>query len=339
MARRSTLQHDPRIAGDPELSARPDAPGYDSPSARAPRRGRWSGGGGRWLVWVGRIILWALIVVIVVNGVRAPFERYTQQNNATPQAAPQVDKGFPTARGMAFAAQFAGVYLNFSPEDAPSRAGKLAAFLPDGSDQQLGWDGAGKMAAVAIQPYDIEASDAQNAIVSVAFQSGPRRLILSVPIYYAGDDSGKGFVVSGRPALLPAPAPADLPQLAQPEGDEAAAAELKPQLEGFFKDYASGDTAGLQRYVAAGKSVSSFGGAFTFGELKKVVVPVGGATREIQAVVVWIVPSGAVPSADPSATDAAAADGRLEQAYRLTVEKQGDKWYVDEIRGAGRAVG
>jgi hypothetical protein len=236
---------------------------------------------------------------------------------------------------MAFAAQFAGVYLNFSPEDAPSRAGKLAAFLPDGSDQQLGWDGAGKMAAVAIQPYDIEAPDAQNAIVSVAFQSGPRRLILSVPIYYAGDDSGKGFVVSGRPALLPAPAPADLPQLAQPEGDEAAAAELKPQLEGFFKDYASGDTAGLQRYVAAGKSVASF----TFAELKKVVVPVGGATREIQAVVVWIVPSGAVPSADPSATDAVAADGRLEQAYRLTVEKQGDKWYVDEIRGAGRAVG
>ncbi|MEW9553550.1 conjugal transfer protein [Nonomuraea sp. NPDC050783] len=248
------------------------------------------------------------------------------------------EKGFPAGRGMAFAAQFAGVYLNFSPDDAESRSSKLAAFLPDASDPQLGWDGFGKLAAVAIQPYDIEVADAQNAVVSVAFQSGPRRMMLSVPVYYSGDDAGKRFVVSGRPAILPAPAPAELPQVAPPETDDAAAAELKPQLEGFFKDYASGDTAGLQRYVAAGRSLPSFGGAFTFADLKKVVVPVGGATREIQAVVVWVVgPNGDTPPT-PNATDPAAAGARLEQAYRLTVEKQGDKWFVADIRGAGRVV-
>ncbi|GAB2946258.1 conjugal transfer protein [Nonomuraea fastidiosa] len=238
---------------------------------------------------------------------------------------------------MAFAAQFAGVYLNFNPEDAASRSGKLAAFLAAGMDPQMGWDGYGKLSAVAIQPYDIEVSDAQNAVVSVAFQTGPRRMILTVPIYYSGDSSGR-FAVSGRPAVLPAPAPADVPQAAAPETDDAAAAELKPQLEGFFKEYASGDTAGLQRYVAAGKSLPSFGGAFTFSQLKEVVVPVGGATREIQAVVVWAVPNGsATPS--PDATDPAAVGGTLEQAYRLTVEKQGDKWFVADIRGGGRSVG
>jgi hypothetical protein len=237
---------------------------------------------------------------------------------------------------MAFAAQFAGVYLNFSPESAASRERKLAAFLPDASDPQLGWDGLGEMAAVAIQPYDIEAADAHNAVVSVAFQSGPRRLLLSVPIYYSGD-AGKRFVVSGRPAILPAPAPAELPQVAPPETDDVAAAELKSQLEGFFKVYADGDTAGLQRFVAAGRSLPSLGHAFTFAELKKVVVPVGGATREIQAVVVWVVPNGEAP-ATPNATDSAAVGARLEQAYRLTVEKQGDKWFVADIRGAGRVV-
>ncbi|SDI80769.1 conjugal transfer protein [Nonomuraea jiangxiensis] len=249
----------------------------------------------------------------------------------------QVNHGFPAERGMAFAAQFAGVYLNFNPDDAASRSRKLAAFLAEGMDSQMGWDGYGQMAAVAIQPYDIEASDANNAVVSVAFQTGPRRLMLSVPIYYSGDDGGRRFAVVGRPAVLPAPAPAEVPQLAPPEIDEAATAELKPQLEGFFTDYASG-APGLQRYVAAGKSLPSFGGTFTFAELKQVVVPVGGATREIQAVVVWSVPNGEVP-ATPDATDPAAVGGRLEQAYRLTVEKQGDKWFVADIRGAGRVVG
>ncbi|MEV0165461.1 conjugal transfer protein [Nonomuraea fuscirosea] len=238
---------------------------------------------------------------------------------------------------MAFAAQFAGVYLNFSPEDAASRSSKLKAFLAEGMDPQLGWDGYGKLAAVAIQPYDIEASDDKNAVVNVAYQSGPRRMMLSVPVYYSGDDAGRRFVISGRPAILPAPAPADLPQVAAPETDDAAAAELKPQLEGFFKDYASGDTGGLQRYVAAGKSLPSFAGAFTFSQLKEVVVPVGGATREIQAVVVWAVPSDPPPT--PNSTDPAVVGGTLEQAYRLTVEKQGDKWFVADIRGGGRVAG
>ncbi|MEV0591600.1 conjugal transfer protein [Nonomuraea cavernae] len=312
---------------------------YDVPPPRRSRRG-WSGGGGRWLVWTGRIILWALIVVIVVNGVRAPFERFTQQEVAAPNGVVDVHHGFPVDRGMAFAAQFAGVYLNFNPADAASRAGKLDAFLADGMSPQLGWDGNGKLAAVAIQPYDIRADDASNAVVTVSFQSGARRLMLSVPIYYSGDDDDGGrFVVSGRPAILPAPAPADLPQIAEPEGDDVAAAELKPQLEGFFKAYASGDTAGLQRYLAVGKSLPSFGGAFTFGGLQELVVPVGGATREIKAVVVWVVPTGAAPPTDPNATDPSEVAGRLEQAYHLTVDKQGDKWYVNDIRGAGRAVG
>ncbi|MFI6500564.1 conjugal transfer protein [Nonomuraea typhae] len=276
----------------------------------------------------------------MVNGVRALFERATAANTPAANGTSQVGPGFPSDRASAFAAQFAGVYLNFTAADAASRAGKLGPFLPDGADQQFGWDGYGRLGAVGVQPYDIEVIDTRNAVVSVVFQTGSRRLLLSVPVYYSGEDAGRKFVVSGRPALLPAPAAADLPQVASPEGDAAAEAELKPQLEAFFKAYAQGDTQALKRYFVAGKTLPDLGGALTFGELKGVVVPVGGATREIQAevVVVWIVPTGATPSADPTA-DPSAVGGRLEQAYRLTVEKQGDKWYVKDIRGAGRAVG
>ncbi|MFD2348908.1 hypothetical protein ACFSTC_05100 [Nonomuraea ferruginea] len=55
---------------------------------------------------------------------------------------------------------------------------------------------------------------------------------------------------------------------------------------------------------------------------------------------VWVVPGSAPASTDPDVTaEPGVTDGRLQQAYRLTVEKQGDKWYVDDIRGAGRVVG
>ncbi|MFI9557034.1 conjugal transfer protein [Nonomuraea endophytica] len=274
----------------------------------------------------------------MVNGVRALFDRATQSNTPAANETSQVAQGFPSDQASAFAAQFAGVYLNFTAAEASSRAGKLAAFLPDGADPQFGWDSYGRLGAVGIQPYTIEVTDAKNAVVSVVFQTGNRRLLLSVPVYYSGDDGGRKFVVSGRPALLPAPGAADLPQVAGPEGDEAAQTELKPQLEAFFKAYAQGDTQSLKRYFVAGETLPDLGGALTFGELKSVVVPVGGATREIKAEVVWVVPTGATPSAEPTA-DPNSVGGRLEQAYRLTVVKQGDKWYVQDIRGAGRAVG
>lgn len=333
MARRSTV-HGPRIAGDPELSAYPD---FDQPPAggrRAGKRGGWSGGGGRWLVWTGRAILWALIVVIVVNGVRAPFERFTQPSTPAANVPSPTGQAFPAERASAFATQFASIYLNMKSEELDQRSRQLAPYLPSTDDPQWGWDGYGRMFAANLQPFGVETVDADNAVVTLTFQSGARRFLLSVPVYH----SGGRFVVSGRPALLPAPGAAELPQVAQPEGDEAAEAELRPQLQGFFKAYADGSS-DLSRYLVAGKGLPSFGGALSFVELKSVVVPVGGATREIQAVVVWGVPTGATPSATPGAAEAGVSGGRLEQAYRLTVEKQGDKWYVEDIRGAGRAVG
>lgn len=96
----------------------------------------------------------------------------------------------------------------------------------------------------------------------------------------------------------------------------------------------------LQRYAAAGVTLEGFGGAFTFVNLKDLAVPAGGgATRDVTATVVWGVPSGATPSASPSPSDPGDMGGKLEQSYRLTVVKQGDKWFVKDIRGAKRSVG
>ncbi|MFF5206747.1 conjugal transfer protein [Streptosporangium sp. NPDC000396] len=282
-------------------------------------------------------MLWALIVVIVVNGVRAPFERFTRQNAAGGSTPVPTDSQFPISRATSFASQFAAVYLNFEAVRSQERAARLAPYLPEGAEPQFGWDGLGRMSAGAVQPYGTEVVDKDNAVVTLAFQAGSRRQLLSVPVYY--DSATNKLVVSGRPGILPAPTPAKLPPVGEGDRDDAAEAELQTSLANFFKAYAASDDASLQQYAAAGVTLEGFDGAFTFVQLKDLVVPiVGGATREVTATVVWGVPSGATPSTGPT-SNPGDMSGKLEQAYRLTVVKQGDKWFVKDIRGAKRSVG
>ncbi|GIH91484.1 conjugal transfer protein [Planobispora siamensis] len=237
-----------------------------------------------------------------------------------------------------FASQFAAVYLNFDAVRASERAGRLAPFLPDGAEPQFGWDGLGRMSAGAIQPYDTRVVDGSNAVVTLMYQSGNRRQLLSVPVFY--DPQTGRFVVSGRPGILPAPSAANLPVLPTPERDDAVERELRTPMANFFKAYAASDTASLQQYAASGVTLEGFGGAFTFVELKDLVVPlVSGATREVTATVVWGVPTGAAPSAEPTPGDPGDMSGKLEQSYVLTVVEQDGKWFVKEIRGAERSAG
>ncbi|MEU8265710.1 conjugal transfer protein [Sphaerisporangium sp. NPDC049002] len=275
-----------------------------------------------------------MIIVIVVNGVRAPIERMAQGSEPTGATASPTVTGFPQADAAAFAGQFAAAYLSFDGAKPDDRAERLKPFLPVGAERQFGWNGFGRMSSGAYQFSGIEIIDSQNAIVTVFAQSGAQRWKLSVPVYYS---DGK-FVVSGQPALLPAGGPAGLPQPAQVEHDDTAEGELRPQLEGFFKAYAAGDATQLQRYVAQGVTLDGFDGTVTLAQLKSVSAPPGGTSREITAVVVWAVSTGATPSPAATNTDPGAQAAGLEQAYRLLVEKQGDNWYIKSIRGATRSA-
>jgi hypothetical protein len=286
-------------------------------------------------VWAGRLVLWAVIIVVLVNGVTAIFQRFTQgTTQGQGSVATPTDSGFPVTPAAAFAKQFAAIYLNFNGNDPDTRSRRLKPFLPEGAADQFGWNGFGRMQTGGIELKGVDVTDANNAVVTLAVQSDDRRWLFSVPVYA---DNG-AFVVSRQPALLPAPGPAGLPQVPEPERDDATAAELRPQLEGFFKAFAAGDAEQLQRYVAAGVSLSGFGGGFTLAQLKDVVVPPGGTTRQVTAVVVWGI-SGDTPDPTATAGDAAAQPAALEQAYELTVEKQGDKWFVKDIHGASRSAG
>lgn len=290
-----------------------------SPNGGSRGGGRWGGSGGRWWVWVGRAVLWALIIVILVNGVRAPFERFTADEPsggaATASKSPK-NAGFPSSAAGAFALQFANVYLNFDQKAAPDREAQLHTFLPDGADAQFGWNGVGKMQVQSVQVAGVDARDANNATVTLLARTTDRWLRLAVPVY--ADKSGS-LVVSARPALLPPPAKAQLPQGGVQDRDTALENELQPFLGTFFQEYATGNQAALSRF-SDGTTIAGLANSVTFVQVKEVIAPKGPeGGRTVTATVVW--------------QPAAGGGGELEQTYQLAMVKKGTTWLVRSIRG------
>ena len=323
MVRRSTVDRSPQsgvydadyAAGTGDL-----APGSGKKGRTTPG---WRGAGGRWLVWVFRIVVWAVLLLIGYRGITAIMMGETTSNPA-PAPAASPGNGFPSALASAYALQFGQVYLNADPAAASQRASELATFLPAGTDPQLGWNGSGSLQLQSEQVADITVSDAHHALVTLLARVNGQLMELGVPVYY----SGGALAVSGEPAWLPAPAKASVPTPSAPTSDAATQSELMSQLPAFFQAYASGDQVTIDRYLAPGTQVTGLNGALTFGSLTSVTVPTGGDTRHTVATVVWHVPGQASPA--PTASNASSPAG-LEMSYALTIVKRSGTWYISAI--------
>ncbi|MDL4772239.1 conjugal transfer protein [Actinomadura xylanilytica] len=283
--------------------------------------GRWGGSGGRWWVWVGRAVLWALILVILVNGIRAPFERFTAADKApSGPARPGKSAQFPSSAAGAFALQFANVYLNYDQKSAPARAEQLRSFLPDGADEQFGWNRVGQLQMQSVQVAGVDARDANNATVTLLARNADKWFRLAVPVYAKNGS----LVISGRPALLPPPTKAALPQGGVRDRDTALEGELQPFLGTFFQAYAHGDQTVLSRF-SDGTAIGGLADSVTFVKVSEVIAPKGAVgERTVTATVAWQVPGSA----------AAGNGGELGQTYQLEMVKKGATWYVRDIRGS-----
>ena len=283
MARRSTVERGPQ----PDVyGGRTTATGAPDGTA-APRgsRGGWRGAGGRWGVWVGRALLWAVLIVVAFNGVRAIFLRTTQTPSPAASSQPAPSVSFPVSLAGAFALQFGQIYLNFDPAHADQRAQDLAAFIPSGAGQQFGWNGAGRMQLQSEEVADVSVQSEHTALVKLLVRVNDELLELSVPIYAA---SG-GMVVSAQPALLPPPSPAS-PPASPPAGstDLATQNEFSATiLPSFLPAYAASDTATLSRYVAKGFSITGLSGVVSYNSIQSLTVPQGGSKRDITVTVRW----------------------------------------------------
>jgi Conjugative transposon protein TcpC len=286
----------------------------------------WRGAGGRWLVWVFRVVVWLVLLLIGYRGVTAIMAGETTSGAAAPTASPS--NAFPSALAGAYALQFGQVYLNADPANANQRASELATFLPPGTDSQLGWNGNGSLVLQSEQVADVAVKDANHAVVTLLARVNGNLMELGVPVYYTGG----ALAVSGEPAWLPAPAKAAVPTPTPPSSDTASQEELAKQLPAFFQAYASGDQATLGRFLAPGTTVTGLNGQLTFGSLAGVTVPAGGDTRHVIATVEWNVP-GQVSSgtASPSA--------QLEMNYALTIVNKGGTWYISAIGPSFQTAG
>jgi hypothetical protein len=298
-----------------------------APAAKTP----WGGGGGRWAVWPLRIVLWAAILIVGYRGIQAIMTNGTPAASAgggTDASSSDSATGFPVTLGEAFALKFGQVYLNISPGIAAQRAQQLAAFIPvnmRNSDPQFGLTGIGTFHLQGVQVAGIDVRTANTAVVTLLATVNDRLIQLGVPLYA----SGSGIVVSGEPALLPAPSSAQPPKTQAAGSDSTAKNALSTQLPNFFQAYASGDQAMLNRYLVPGVSVTGLGGAVSFGSIAAIDVPPGGGTREITVTVNWVLPGQVGPAAP-----------RLATTYDMSVvDQQSGRWYVKDIRASTQPMG
>lgn len=346
MVRRALLDRGDELAADAEAPHRGQAPSgsqdrsrsqahYESRLLSAGREAsHWRGAGGRWLVWVGRVVVWAVIVLIGYRGVLAIVSGPGSPSRAaSPRTAAGATPSFPVAAAEAYALEFGNVYLNFSPATAASRSKALAAFLPTGTDPQLGWNGAGTQQLLDEQVAGITVRTAHTAVVTLLARLSNGSLIeLGVPVYA----SGSSLAVSGDPALLPGPPTAVVPAGVQAAADQATEATLQSQLAAFFAAYASGDQATLARFVTPGTHLTGLGGEVTFGAIDAVHAPVGGSTRSVSVTVTWQFPARLAGHRAGAIGSASAA---LQMTYELTVVRRGGTWDVQSIGASAAAAG
>ncbi|MGE5289738.1 MAG: conjugal transfer protein [Micromonosporaceae bacterium] len=325
MARRSTVERGPQPAAHGGISVADTRDG--TAGASRGTAGRWRGAGGRWGVWTGRFIVWAVLLVVAFNGVRAIFLRATQAPGKSSSSTQQRDpaSAYPVSLAEAFAMEFGQAYLNFDQAHANQRAQQLAAFVPPGSGQQLGWNGAGRMQLESEQVAGITVRDAHNALVQLLVTVNNRLMELSVPVYAASS----GMAVSGQPALLPPP-PLASPPGGTPQGNEDPSAQnaFGALLPAFFEAYAGRDSVLLGRYVTKGFSITGLGGAVRFDSIQNLFVPQGGSKRNITATVRWRLPA-----------QGGFAPATLDVTYDMTWINQNGIWSIESISGSTQQAG
>ncbi len=276
-----------------------------------------------------RVVLWVAILIIGYRGVMAIILNETPANtNGAAPAPPASSSPFPVTLAEAYAMQFGQVYLNFTPAGATQRAKQLATFIPasvSSVQPQFGWNGGGTQRLDSEQVAGIDVRSANTAVVTLLATVNGHLVELGVPLYSSGD----GIVVSGEPATLSAPSAATPPNTQETSSDTAAQSALSSQLPAFFQAYASGDQATLNRFLAPGVSLSGLDGAVVYSSIASIVVPHGGATREITVTVNWTLPE-----------QVRTGTAQLVQTYDMTViDQQSGRWYVKEIRASTQPMG
>ena len=289
------------------------------------------GAGGRWVLWPLRVVLWTALLVIAFRGITAIIF------SSSPAPAGRTGTGtggeFPVSLAEAYATEFGRGDPGFSRRAWASGTGSggFRAAQRLGRQPEPGLERHRPARPAVLAGGGHQGAGPQHAVVTLLALLGGQLMELGVPVAA----TGRGLVVSGEPAWLPAPPQASPPPA--PRGsDQVAQSQLMNELPAFFQAYASGDSAALNRFGVHGVSVAGLGGAVTFDQISALHVPPGGTTRQITVTVIWQLsePPGSVAAGNQGVTS------KLEMTYGMSVvDLQGGKWYVKGIGASSEAVG
>ncbi|MFD9593079.1 conjugal transfer protein [Kitasatospora sp. NPDC059973] len=279
---------------------------------------------------LGRGLLWGVVVLACVTGLRSWF--FPPKVHIPPPAPASTGPTYPTADAQAAAALFTRAYLGWDEAAPQARAAALASLLPSGSDTTMGWDSHGHQDVLAVQAAAVTVGQQGQARVRVLAlirsavtpaQGAPappaQWVALEVPV---AQSAGR-VVVTGEPGLVgvPAQGPA-APHVTAAPSDSAMTTATQPIVDQFLKAYAAAQTTSTTTSATApGANIPPLPAGFTYGGLTSWTVDVGqGNTRTGTARVSWTV-AGAV----------------IEQTYRVELTQvssaSAQTWQVADVHG------
>ncbi|MCT9093901.1 conjugal transfer protein [Streptomyces sp. ASQP_92] len=281
---------------------------------------------------LGRGLVWFVVVLAAITGVRAWF--IPPKAPAPKAPAVKTEAAYPEEAAQAVAARFARAYLGWDESKVQEREQLLAAVLPPDADTTMGWNGHGRQDVLAVQPGAVTKTNNAQARVRVEAlvrpvagaepakdkaatpaQEAARWVGLDVPVA----ESAGQIVVTGRPGLVGIPKHGPkAPDTPTTQTDPELSTQTNGAVDKFFAAYAAGDTDAV---TAPGASVPALPAGVEYKGLVSWSADTGSGDRRTgTALVSWSLGGASV-----------------EQVYRVTITRvstsDAHRWQVYDVRG------
>lgn len=260
---------------------------------------------------IGRIALWAVVVLLLIRGAGAVLASPESEPRGTSVSGVEVSLDDSSS---AFVVQFARAY--FGNRGPASMAGFMAepASPPVRASRSPGQE------VAQAEIVETDWLDQSRAITVVATELADGRVVhLAVPI--ARVETG-GVAVLGAPYLVPGPTPAEVSgEDTEPvSGPDAGA--INELVNKFLAAYVStANQADLDYFVTPDSGVRPPGGGFTLGGTPRTSQLDGGPSARTVLAAVRVVDETSGSS--------------YSTGYRLDLVKR-ERWYVDAIQGVAQ---